>query len=79
MSWDKQTPLPYGFKPQWGRGYVCITGEKILMPGPGIEPGLLDSVLLYHVAIKAGLYHKAVQVSYIPISSDILLQIEIRP
>ena len=32
-----------------------------------------------HVAIKAGLYRKAVQVSYIPIPGDILpLQIETR-
>ena len=35
---------------------------------------------LYHVAIKAGLYRKAVQVCYIPIPCDILpLHIEIRP
>ena len=34
-----------------------------LMPRPGIEPRTLRSkVALYHVAIKAGLYRKTVQV-----------------
>ena len=34
-----------------------------IFPRPGIEPGPLDSSpTLYHVAIKAGLYRKAVQV-----------------
>ena len=39
-----------------------------------------QSPTLYRVAIKAGLYRKAVQVYHIPIPCDILpLQIEIRP
>ena len=39
-----------------------------------------QSPTLYHVAIKAGLYRKPVQVCYIPIPGVILpLQIEIRP
>ena len=53
-----------------------------IFPLPGIEPGPLDSksYTLYHVAIKAGLYRKAVQVYHIPIPGDILpLQLEIRP
>ena len=41
---------------------------------------LRDRPTLYRVAIKAGLYRKAVQVCYIPIPGDILpLQIEIHP
>ena len=37
------------------------------MPQPRIEPGIsIYSLALYHVAIKAGLYRKAVQVYYIP-------------
>ena len=39
-----------------------------------------QSPTLYHVTIKASLYHKAVQVYHIPFPSDILpLQIEILP
>ena len=37
------------------------------MPRPGIEPGRLrDKPTLYRVAIKAGLYRKAVQACQIP-------------
>ena len=47
----------------------------------GSNPGRLhDRLTLYHVAIKVGLYRKAVQVYHIPIPGDILpLQIEVRP
>ena len=60
------------------------TGEKMeitFFPDRGSNPGRLrDRPTLYRVAIKAGLYRKAVQVCYIPIPGDILpLQIEIRP
>ena len=44
------------FFPDWGSNLVCWT----------------QSPTLYHVAIKAGLYHTAVQVCYIPIPVDIL-------
>ena len=58
--------------------YVCNGWKKWnnIFPRPGIEPGPLDSKsYIYHVAIKAGFYRKAVQVCYIPIP----LQTEIRP
>ena len=52
------------FFPDWGSNRVHWT----------------QSPTLYHVAKKAGLYHKAVQVWYIPIPDDILpLQSEIHP
>ena len=52
-----------------------------IFPDRGSNPvRRTQSPTLYHVAIKAGLYRKAVQVSYILIPGDILpLQIEIRP
>ena len=55
--------------------------EITFFPDRGSNPGRLrDRPTLYRVAIKAGLYRKAVQVCYIPIPGDILpLQIEIRP
>ena len=61
-----------------------VTGEKMeitFFPDRGSNPGRLrDRLTLYRVAIKAGLYRKAVQVYHIPIPGDILpLQIEIRP
>ena len=44
--------------------------QKVSMPQPKIEPGTLRSIVkhqaLYHVAIKAGLYRKSVQVFDIP-------------
>ena len=47
----------------------------------GLTPGCqIQSPALYHVAIKAGLYHKAVQMYYIHIPCNILsLQIEFIP
>ena len=52
------------FYPNWGSNPVRWT----------------QSPTLYHVAIKAGLYRKAVQVCYILIPGDVLpLQLEIRP
>ena len=52
-----------------------VTGEKmeiIFFPDRGSNPvRWTQSPTLYHVAIKAGLYRKAVQVSYIPIPGDI--------
>ena len=65
-------------------GCIIVRGEENgnnIFPRPGIEPGPLDSKsYTLPVAIKAGLYRKAVQVCYIPIPGDILpLQIEIRP
>ena len=64
--------------------YCNVTCEKMeitFFPNRGSNPvRWTQSPTLYHVAIKAGLYRKAVQVSYIPIPGDILpLQIEIRP
>ena len=55
--------------------------EITFFPDRGSNPGRLrDRLTLYLVAIKAGLYRKAVQVYHIPIPGDILpLQIEIRP
>ena len=63
---------------------VNVTGEKMKItfsPDRGSNPvRWTQSPTLYHVAIKAGLYRKAVQVYHIPIPGDILpLQIEIRP
>ena len=63
---------------------TCVTGEKMeitFYPNRGSNPvRWTQSPTLYYVAIKAGLYRKAVQVSYIPIPGDILpLQIKIRP
>ena len=52
------------FFPDWGSNPVHWT----------------QSPILYRVAIKAGLYRKAVEVYHIPIPGDILpLQLEIRP
>ena len=55
--------------------------EIIFFPDRGSNPfRWTQSPTLYHVAIKAGLYRRAVQVYHIPIPGDILpLQIEIRP
>ena len=55
--------------------------EITFFPDRGSNPvRWTQSPTLYRVAIKAGLYRKAVQVCYIPITGDILpLQIEIRP
>ena len=55
--------------------------EITFFPDRGSNPVCwTQSPTPYHVAIKADLYRKAVQVCYIPIPSDILpLQIEIRP
>ena len=55
--------------------------EIIFFPDLGSNPvRWTQSPTLYHVAIKAGLYRKTVQVYHIPIPGDILpLQIEIRP
>ena len=52
-----------------------------IFPNRGSKPvRWTQSPTLYHVAIKAGLYRKAVQVYHIPIPGDILpLQLEIRP
>ena len=68
----------------WEKKNIYVTGEKMeitFFPDRGSNPGRLrDRPTLYLVAIKAGLYRKAVQESYIPIPGDILpLQIEIRP
>ena len=49
-----------------------VTGEKILITSgtAGKNPDRLrDRPTLYHVAIKAGLYRKAVQVHHIPITT----------
>ena len=47
--------------------------EITFFPDRGSNPGRLrDRPTLYRVAIKAGLYRKAVQVCYIPIPGDIL-------
>ena len=61
-----------------------VTGEKMqitLFPNLGPNPVHWTlSHTLYHVATKASLYHKEIQVYYIPIPGDILpLQIEICP
>ena len=61
-----------------------VTGEKMeitFFPNRGSNPvRWTQSPTLYHIAIKAGLYRKAVQVYHIHIPGDILpLQIEIRP
>ena len=63
---------------------ASVTGEKMeitFFPDRGSNPvRWIQSPTLYHVAIKAGLYCKAVQVYHIPIPGDILpLQLEIRP
>ena len=51
-----------------------VTGEKmeiIFFPSRGSNPvRWTQSPILYRVAIKASLYRKAVQVSYIPIPGD---------
>ena len=51
-----------------------VTGEKMeiaFFPDRGSNPGRLrDRPTLYRVAIKAGLYRKAVQVYHIPIPGD---------
>ena len=45
--------------------------EIIFFPDRGSNPDRLrDRPTLYHVAIKAGLYRKAVQVYHIPIPGD---------
>ena len=42
--------------------------EKFQPPEVGIEPGPQDlKATLYHVAVKAGFYRKAVEVCYMPI------------
>ena len=55
-------------------GNQNVTVEKMeitFFPDRGSNPGRLrDRPTLYHVAIKAGLYRKAVQVCYIPIPGD---------
>ena len=52
-----------------------VIGEKMeitFFPDPGSNPvRWTQSPTLYHVAIKAGLYRKAVQVYHIPIPGDI--------
>ena len=49
--------------------------EIIFFPNRGSNPvRWTQSPTLYHVAIKAGLYRKAVQVCYIPIPGDITLE-----
>ena len=58
--------------------FACaVTGEKILIhPCYDREsnPGRLrDRPTLYHVALKAGLYRKAVQVYHIPITTTYYL------
>ena len=63
---------------------LIVTGGKMeitFFPNWGSNPvRWTQSPTLYHVAIKAGLYRKAVQVYHIPIPGDILpLQFEIRP
>ena len=54
-----------------------VTGEKMeitFFPDRGSNPvRWTQSPTLYHVAIKAGLYRKAVQVCYIPIPGDIMV------
>ena len=51
-----------------------VTGEKMeitFFPNRGSNPvRWTQSPTLYHVAIKAGLYRKAVQVYHIPIPGD---------
>ena len=69
---------------QLNNSQLYVTGEKMeiaFFPDRGSNPGRLrDRPTLYRVAIKAGLYRKAVQVYHIPIPGDILpLQIQIRP
>ena len=66
------------------QGDHSVTGEKMeitFFHDRGSNPvRWTQSPTLYHVAIKAGLYRKAVQVYHIPIPGDILpLQIEICP
>ena len=63
---------------------LFVTGEKMeitFFPNRGSNPvRWTQSPTLYHVAIKAGLYRKAIQVYHIPIANDILpLQTEICP
>ena len=71
--------------------YFTIQMEITLFPDRGSNPGRLldrptlsnlgrlrDRPTLYRIAIKAGLYRKAIQVCYVPIPGDIFpLQIEI--
>ena len=48
--------------------------EITFFPDRGSNPGRLrDRLTLYRVAIKAGLYRKAVQVYHIPIPGDIYI------
>ena len=48
--------------------------EVTFIPNRGSNPvRWTQSLTLYHVAIKAGLYRKAVQVCYIPITGDIYI------
>ena len=55
--------------------YLYVTGEKMeitFFPNRGSNPVCwTQSATLYRVAIKAGLYRKAVQVCYISILDDI--------
>ena len=52
-------------------------GNNIFFPDRGSNPvRWTQSPTLYHVAIKAGLYRKAVQVSYIPIPGDMYIWYE---
>ena len=53
-------------------GRHCRRTKIFYLPQPGIEPRLLDiQATLYHVAVKAGFYRKAVEVYlYIPRPCD---------
>ena len=51
---------------------MCVTGEKILITNAAALDRTRSAELsptLYHVAIKAGLYRKTVQVYHIPITT----------
>ena len=70
--------------PSESKSILLVTVEKMeitFFPDRGSNPvRWTQSPTLYRVAIKAGLYRKAVQVWYIPIPGDILrLQIKICP
>ena len=55
-----------------------VTGEKMeitFSPDQGSNPvRWIQSPTLYHIAIKAGLYRKTVQVYHIPIPGDTKLR-----
>ena len=47
--------------------FMCRRAKIFYLPQPGIEPRSLDlRQTLYHVAVKAGFYRKAVEVYFIP-------------